>query len=192
MEPRPRGRGNFLPRLPGAYCVGNLQWSPDLAAGETVLIREINVKSSHSLQWSPDLAAGETSGQAGSLHAWIHLQWSPDLAAGETRVNSAGIITSTTAFNGAPTSRPGKRDGPGPVSSPPVEPSMEPRPRGRGNATGHHGYGDALPPFNGAPTSRPGKLRGLNYRINPQDPLQWSPDLAAGETRASARTRRAC
>ncbi len=62
-----------------------LQWSPDLAAGETPLLSKVITLENGTLQWSPDLAAGETR----SPRIWRRPRW-------------------RRSFNGAPTSRPGK------------------------------------------------------------------------------------
>src|SRR6266571_4513472 len=133
MEPRPRGRGNTLPSdLEKAAVETVLQWSPDLAAGETRRLaqrpggrllpsmeprprgRGNDRRVGHTpgavvpLQWSPDLAAGETRLTKALEAVEVFLQWSPDLAAGETAVIEDG-------------------------ERPMAIPSMEPRPRGRGN-----------------------------------------------------------
>src|SRR5947209_1655407 len=91
MEPRPRGRGNE-PLWDGTFPFDlPLQWSPDLAAGETAGYRRAFIdmefpsmeprprgrgnfdskvklpRIPHCLQWSPDLAAGETGGYTGEV-----------------------------------------------------------------------------------------------------------------------------
>src|SRR6266704_1117864 len=63
---------------------------------------------------------------------------------------------------------------------------MEPRPRGRGNSSRSPLLACRCFPFNGAPTSRPGKLNGYGAKAAAGWTLQWSPDLAAGETHTPA------
>src|SRR6266581_1702818 len=156
MEPRPRGRGNSSTRAPVSTPQVPLQWSPDLAAGETAHC-PFECRSSVNLQWSPDLAAGETTragsgspapsssfngaptsrpgkreGQVNPGKQGGFLQWSPDLAAGETRDGASWATGTSSPFNGAPTSRPGKRLRLLDRQHRLQRPSMEPRPRGRG------------------------------------------------------------
>src|SRR6266581_4838948 len=85
------------------------------------------------------------------------LQWSPDLAAGKTRRLRRARLG-------------------------PRRPSMEPRPRGRGNTTPPSRRSTPSETFNGAPTSRPGKPSAVHALAMALYVLQWSPDLAAGET----------
>src|SRR6266568_4637256 len=107
MEPRPRGRGNAATPLHIA-CVSSLQWSPDLAAGET--------RGSSEPRQARRLPSMEPRPRGRGNKGWRFmgygdfkpLQWSPDLAAGETSPASRSTTPASTSFNGAPTSRPGK------------------------------------------------------------------------------------
>ncbi len=158
MEPRPRGRGNKGWRFMGYGDFKPLQWSPDLAAGETSPASRSTTPASTSFNGAPTSRPGKLFDKVSQALAGVHLQWSPDLAAGETpratkpsaevpqpsmkprprgRGNSSRLVDARrhpSTFNGAPTSRPGK---PCPLEvdhASRAGPSMEPRPRGRGNS----------------------------------------------------------
>src|SRR6266571_319371 len=162
MEPPTSPPGKPQAEIASKRAAESLQWSPELAAGETRAAADRGRATGRpSMEPRPRGRGNRARWSRDRCRRWT-LQWSPDLAAGETRVTYVRPPGATLPFNGAPTSRPGK-----------PWPGAPRRPAGAA-------------PFNGAPTSRPGTRTPPNAVLPaPPSPLQWSPDLAAGETAGS-------
>src|SRR6266571_7110603 len=158
MEPRPRGRGNPGPARRGVLLALLPSMEPRPRGRGHAHRRMLSCPRRHRpFNGAPTSRPGKLRGRLCVTTSASSLQWSPDPAAGETRSVSVQRFQS-------------------------CDPSMEPRPRGRGNVTCGTRHTRPLDSFNGAPTSRPGKRPVSTTRLRVSVSLQWSPDLAAGET----------
>ena len=185
MEPRPRGRGNQqqqLCRCGRRQCFNGAPTSRSGKQRPRIFVRT----GAFLLQWSPDLAVGETVVPGVLLMR-------PILASMEPRPRGRGNVEPARLrdvkehrFNGAPTSRSGKRAGAGAGAGERRVASMEPRPRGRGNTAANATWAPSAGGLQWSPDLAVGEtalwLRGATLLRR----LQWSPDLAVGETSASA------
>src|SRR5579884_3076373 len=187
MEPRPCGRGNFMPILTRGWqfsCFNGAttlrSWKPPHHSPMVGLIAHGFNGATTLRSWKPGAAQGAEQAPEASMEP---------RPCGRGNVSTATAIpTAGEGFNGATTLRSWKPRLLHPMAAA-QSASMEPRPCGRGNALIAQGERIPARSFNGATTLRSWKL-GINLTSGGRvQMLQWSHDLAVVETR-NRRTRR--